>query len=327
MSDTAAARFSTLPQIPTTAEPRCVLCGGLQHRPFADGYDFELETCGNRWQFVECTGCTHVWLHPRPAVETLATIYPPSYYAYGFSTKLNPIAVRGKAWLDAARMRGIVAGLGRTPRSYLDIGCGDGRFLKAMREAGVKVNAGLELDEQVAAQLRTEGFDVYAERVEDCQRFSEGQFDLITMFHVIEHVADPVAVIAQLARWLAPGGVLALETPNLDSLDARMFKDHYWGGYHIPRHWHLFRPDTLKRTLTDAGLVPFRLRYQPGHSFWMYSWHHRLKYGARPWPRLARWFDPFNSLPVLVMTTALDKLRAAFGAKTSAMLVSSRKPG
>ena len=62
----------------------------------------------------------------------------------------------------------------------------------------------------------------------------------MTMFHVIEHVADPPRVAERVARWLAPGGVFAVETPNLESLDARLFRERYWGGYHFPRHWHLY---------------------------------------------------------------------------------------
>ena len=66
--------------------------------------------------------------------------------------------------------------------------------------------------------------------------------------------------------------------------------------------------------------------YQTGHSFWMYSLHHRLRYAAHPWPRLAQFFNPIKSLPFLAAFTAFDKLRAALGCKTSAMLLLARKP-
>jgi SAM-dependent methyltransferase len=146
------------------------------------------------------------------------------------------------------------------------------------------------------------------------------------MFHVIEHVDDPAAVVKKVASWLAPGGVFALETPNLNSYDARLFKPSYWGGYHIPRHWNLFTPDSLFELLRRAGLEPCKVLYQTGHSFWLYSFHHTLRYGKRPRPRLARWFDPLRSLPALALFTGFDKLRAALGCRTSAMLVLARKP-
>jgi Methyltransferase domain len=131
--------------------------------------------------------------------------------------------------------------------------------------------------------------------------------------------------VRRIGDWLAPGGVLAVETPNFDSLDQRLFSDGHWGGYHIPRHWNLFTPDTLRRLLSDAGLEVLSIRYQTGHAFWMYSLHHRLRYGRRPHPRLARQFNPFKGVAPLVGFTAFDKVRGALGFRTSAMLMLARK--
>lgn len=317
------------PMVAEEPVPQCPVCEGGSHHPYAEGYDYELMTCANRWRFVQCDACRHVWLHPRPAIAELSTIYPPHYYAYNYAAKISPIAVKAKQWLDRGKMRGIVGALGRPPRSYLDIGCGDGRFLKSMEALGVpkESNYGLELDERVVAPLREQGFQAFCERVEDCQRIPEGSLDLITMFHVIEHVDDPASVVRQAARWLAPGGIFAVETPNIDSLDARLFHETYWGGYHIPRHWNLFAADTLARLFSDQGLQPVATRYQTGHSFWMYSFHHSLRYGATPRPLMAKWFDPVGGfLPFLAGFTGFDKVRAALGAKTSAILMLARKP-
>ncbi len=292
------------------------------------GFDYELLTCVNPWRFVRCQGCGHAWLNPRPPATALPVIYPPSYYAYDYAGKVSPLALRGKGLLDALKFRGILSQLRGRPRMFLDVGCGDGRYLRLMEKQGVpRANAcGLELDTRVVARLVAEGYPVYAERVEDCRRFSEASFDLVTMFHVIEHVADPARVVRRLTSWLRPGGILAVETPNLDSLDARLFSESYWGGYHIPRHWHVFTSHSLERLLRAAGLEVAGLRYQTGHSFWMYSLHHHLRYGARPRPRLARHFDPFQGLPLLMLFTAWDTLRAACGLRTSAMLMLARRP-
>jgi hypothetical protein len=148
------------------------------------------------------------------------------------------------------------------------------------------------------------------------------------MFHVIEHVDDPSAIFERVARWLSDGGVFAIETPNIDCFAARIFKKTFWGGYHIPRHWNLFSAGTLTRLCEAAGLEVIKVKYQPGHSFWMYSLHHALRYGKRPRPRLATvLFDPFRGfLPFLVMFTVLDKVRAMVGARTGAMLMLARKP-
>lgn len=317
------------PRIATEDVPRCPVCDGDRYATHAVAFDYELLTCANPWRFVRCAGCEHVWLHPRPAVSTLPVIYPPTYYSYHYEDEIHPVAVRAKAFLDARKLRGVLSALPRAPRSYLDVGCGSGRFLRQMHRLGVPRDHvyGLELDGAVLAPLAAEGYRVFAERVEECRGIPEASLDLVTMFHVIEHVADPAAVVERIASWLAPGGVLAVETPNVDSLDAKLFARTFWGGYHVPRHWNLFRPETLARLLRERGLEVVSTRYETGHSFWMYSLHHWLRYAGRPWPRAARLFDPFRSVPLLAAFTGLDRLRAMLGRRTSAMLVLARKRG
>jgi 2-polyprenyl-3-methyl-5-hydroxy-6-metoxy-1,4-benzoquinol methylase len=324
--DAAPSEFGTAPEIATEAVDACVVCGASEAAVYAQGYDYELRTCSNLWTFVQCASCGHVWLNPRPAVSTLSTIYPPHYYAYDYETRVNAIARRGKAMLDAMKLGAIIKRLDRPPRSFIDIGCGTGRYLYAMAERGLPRTSihGLELDERVVQRLASDGFAVEHARAEDAQ-IREGSIDLATMFHVIEHVDAPDRVAKKIARWLAPGGVLAVETPNLDSLDRRLFARTYWGGYHIPRHWHLFTPDTLARLLRSAGLEPIATLFQTGHSFWMYSMHHWFRYAGTPHPRIARVFDPFTGVVPLAAFTAFDKVRAALGARTSAMLMLARR--
>jgi hypothetical protein len=134
----------------------------------------------------------------------------------------------------------------------------------------------------------------------------------------------------ELIAWKPSIGVLLaipfiVETPNLDSFDARLFHDTYWGGYHIPRHWNLFRAETLRKLFEDCGLKVIQTRYGTGHSFWMYSFHHWLRFRARPRKKLAAWFNPFKGLPFLAAFTAFDKARAAAGCKTSAILTLATK--
>jgi 2-polyprenyl-3-methyl-5-hydroxy-6-metoxy-1,4-benzoquinol methylase len=315
------------PQIAVEEVARCPVCGHDRFTEEATGFDYELLTCANAWRYVRCALCGHIWLNPRPAVSELGVIYPSSYYAYNYEEEINTIAVKGKDALDRLKFRSLVRALPRPPKSYLDIGCGNGRFLRLMTDRGVPRSAcyGIELDERVVSRLSSEGFQAFCTRVEDCDQIPPGAIDLVTAFHVIEHVEDPASMVRQVASWIAPGGMCAIETPNTDSVDQRLFARGWWGGYHIPRHWNLFTPSTLERLLRDAGLEVVQTRFQTGHSFWMFSLHHKLRYAKRPHRRLARMFDPFKGLPLLVAFTALDKLRAAAGFRTSAMLVLARK--
>ena len=318
---------AAIPVIATEQVATCAVCGEDDTTQYAQGFDYELRTCRNEWTFVRCGGCGHVWLNPRPAVSTLGVIYPKHYYAYDYETRISAAARWGKSMLDARKLGAILKRLDREPRSYLDVGCGSGRYLRTMAARGLDQRNihGLELDVAVVRRLCDEGFRAECARVEDAE-IAPASLDLVTMFHVLEHVDAPDQVAKRLAGWLAPGGVVAIETPNLDALDRRLFADRYWGGYHIPRHWHLFTSETLARLLHNAGLEPMTTLYQTGHSFWMYSMHHWLRYAGHPRPGLARFFDPFTNVLPLAAFTAFDKLRAAAGARTSAMLMLARRP-
>jgi 2-polyprenyl-3-methyl-5-hydroxy-6-metoxy-1,4-benzoquinol methylase len=316
------------PTIATEEVPACPVCDASEFAQFAVGFDYELLTCANSWRFVQCRACRHVWLNPRPAVAELSVVYPPTYYAYNYDT-INPIARKAKEMLDRRKIAKIVRHSPRAPKSYLDVGCGDGRFLRVMEQMGVPRAGlyGLELDKRVVERLRGEGYGgVYCERAEDASSLPESGIDLVTMFHVIEHVDDPGTVIGRVRRWLSPGGVFALETPSLDSLDARMFQRTYWGGYHIPRHWNLFTPASISRLLTNNGLEVLATVFQTGHSFWMYSLHHAVRYAGKSRPRLGALFDPMKSLVGVAGFTVFDLVRGMLGAKTSAMLAICRKP-
>lgn len=305
----------------------CVLCGGADLAPYASGYDYEIQTCANEWKFKRCASCMHVQLDPRPATSELSVIYPAHYYSYTMSENLSAIALKGKDLLDRLKLQNILQYLKLPPTTYLDIGCGDGRYLRSIESSkGIPRSNiyGLELNEMTVEKLRREGFEVFYERVETCGTIQSGSISLATMFHVIEHVEDPVAVIAKISDWLVVGGILAVETPNIDALDAKLFRKTYWGGYHFPRHWHLFHEQTLSGLLRDQGIEPVHISYQTGHSFWMYSFHHFLRYKLKL-IRLSRFFDPMKGLLFLILFTGFDKIRAVLGIKTSSILIVGRK--
>lgn len=319
---------SAPPLIAETKVPQCSVCGNNLSKQYTSGFDYEIKTCRNLWRFVQCCKCTHVWLHPRPAINTLPLIYPRTYYAYNYEKAISRLAIWGKHKLDQKKFNFIFKYQTHQPKSYLDIGCGNGRFLELLDKHGLSREQifGLELEEGVVTNLRKNGYQVFNERIEEATSIPESSMDLITMFHVIEHLEDPILALQKIAAWLSPNGLFALETPNLHSLDARIFKNQYWGGYHFPRHWHLFSPTTIEQALEKAGLELVSLHFQTGHSFWMFSFHHYLRYGSIPLMKnLAHWFNPFRSILPLTAFTAFDKFRSFFGAKTSSMLVIARR--
>jgi SAM-dependent methyltransferase len=138
-----------------------------------------------------------------------------------------------------------------TPGRLLDVGCGNGLFLKRMSDLGW-IAQGVETDTRSARVAReTYGFEVYGGTLQDAG-FPADSFDAITMSHVIEHLRDPLLVLAECRRILKPGGVLVVTTPNYKCLGHRCF-GRRWLGLDPPRHLYVFSRKSLDLMANRTG--------------------------------------------------------------------------
>ena len=141
----------------------------------------------------------------------------------------------------------------RTPgRRLLDIGSGPGGFVRLAEEAGWETTA-LELSQENSRRLAAEGRQVIVKRLETAD-LPAGGFDLITLWEVLEHLAEPGRTLAEARRLLAPGGLVLLMTPNVRSLVTRILHDRSrtFGGH---SHLNHFCPRTMETLLKKAGLA------------------------------------------------------------------------
>jgi SAM-dependent methyltransferase len=209
------------------------------------------------------------------------------------------------------------------PGRIVDVGCGDGRILDMLRRHGRSDWElwGIEFNDGAAAQARRAGYTVLAGRFETVA-LEPASVDLMIMNQLIEHVEDPRAMIAKARAALRPGGHLVIETPNLDSLDARIFRRRYWGGYHFPRHFTLFDTRTLPALARAGGLEPLEQRPLVCPQFWILSIHHLAL--ERGWPaRLVGWLSFKNPL-LLGPATAIEVVQKLFWWTSNLQLVARR---
>jgi SAM-dependent methyltransferase len=228
----------------------CNYCGSSEAIPVNEGPDLLLNR-GGHYRLVQCQQCQLIYQNPRPTLEELPSHYPDDYVPYARGEQQLS---RWKQWNQQYEMRRRTSRIGRyQPQTgtLLDIGCATGSFIVAMRELGWQVQ-GVELSRYAAEYARQQqGLTVHTGTVESAE-FPAQQFDVVTMWDVLEHVLDPKQTLAEVGRILKPNGLLVLSLPNPDCWEAKLFKG-YWVGWDRPRHLHIFSQPVLGRYLDDAG--------------------------------------------------------------------------
>jgi SAM-dependent methyltransferase len=322
-----------------TEEVGCNLCGSHESRPIARGTDREYATSDNEFHIVECLKCGLRYLNPRPTVNELGRIYPPNYHAYnirpkGQTEQTLPLVTRLRHKLYSRRFATPLRLLADRPKiDVLDVGCGDGWMLDLYKLADpTRIQThGVDFNAEVCAVARANGHEVYCARFEDLAM--SGRFDLVNISHVIEHVSDPTAVARKSFEVLKPGGLFVIETPNIDTVDCRMFLSGDWGAYHFPRHWNLFDPRTLRQLGENAGFRLAALTFHPAPVHWVWSLHNvslrKSGWMARIGQRLFAPLDVFGggskAFLMLAAGTLADMIVYATTRRTSNMMAVFRK--
>ena len=232
----------------------CLLCGSRDHRPIFEVLDrLRVRIPGGPTTFclVGCLACGFRFLNPRPVAQDLGKYYQGGTYsphqrkgggAVGLVYRLlRPFSLGFKARQAAA---------GLSPGVVLDVGCGTGEFLVEMQRRGWQ-GWGIEKDEAAAQIARESGSPVLIGDPSDVD-LGDGTFDMITLWHSLEHLPDPKSGLAKLSRHLKPSGRLVIALPNPDSLDARFYRAR-WAGWDAPRHLYHFRSGELQRLLSIAA--------------------------------------------------------------------------
>jgi SAM-dependent methyltransferase len=212
---------------------------------------------GDLFRIQRCHDCGLARTFPRPAVDELSRYYPAGYHGRGgrYPRPLQLVL----DLIYARRARRLEQICGGRPGRVLDIGCGPGRLLSQLRQRGWQV-MGTELSDESARFAReTLGLNVLT-APGALDALPAGSFDLIVLWHVLEHVADPGAQIQEVERLLRPGGIALFAVPNLGSLEAR-WAGPRWFHLDVPRHLNHFDLPVLRRLLEANGLNVASVRY------------------------------------------------------------------
>jgi 2-polyprenyl-3-methyl-5-hydroxy-6-metoxy-1,4-benzoquinol methylase len=203
------------------------------------------------FSYMRCSACGLVFLNPRPGAAEMFRFYDEDYYGEGDQKFRSGVEVLRRFFAREKARR--ACRYFPSPGTVLDVGCGQGTFLRLMQRKGWK-GQGTELSPGSASRAIQAGLSVSVGEIGENQ-FPPFCFDLITFWQVLEHLRDPAAMLERIRPLLRRGGIVAISTPNVESWQARTFRGD-WFHLDAPRHLFLFSPRTLETIMTAHG---FRL--------------------------------------------------------------------
>ena len=207
---------------------------------------------------------------PRPGPAQIARYYYDDYSPHQALQTPPKIPKPGDRWRPFIGkkhpnwLRGEIEPVGR--RRLLDFGCGTGAFLRCMHNRGWQA-VGLDISEKAVKYVLEElKLPALAGSLPNPVLPPES-FDLVTLWHALEHVHRPLDVLGEIHALLAPGGKVLVAVPNIDSAPFRWFGSA-WYGLDLPRHLTHFTPATLKKMLDAAGFQIESMQ-MARHSYWL----------------------------------------------------------
>ena len=253
------------------APPRpCPVCGATARQPLLDRRI--RSPFGETYGVVVCTACGLGFTDPVPTSAEMDAMYESSYYKFAYDPRSpswhpDDTAARrrtiGSRAIDALTFlfkRALLldrerALSGRPPGRVLDLGCGNGDFLRHLRRLGWEVQ-GLEVSAEAAGLARAKGIPVHRGDLGSAS-YPDRSFDVVTLWHVVEHLPRPLPELAEVRRILRDDGLLVVEVPNSDCLTFRLCGTA-WRQLDVPRHLQHFTRGTLERALADTGFATVR---------------------------------------------------------------------
>ena len=204
------------------------------------------------FHICECLNCGLQYTMPRPSKDKIGNYYKSEeYYSHQENTKGFIPRVYEAVKKVNLKHKYALATRGLEKGKLLDIGCGVGDFLHTAEEKGWEC-IGVEPSEEAKA-IAKKRIKANIIKSEELEQIPDNTFDIITMWHVLEHVDNLRWQVEQLQRLIKPNGRIVIAVPNYKSHDGQFYKEH-WAAYDVPRHLSHFNQQVITKIFRTKGL-------------------------------------------------------------------------
>jgi SAM-dependent methyltransferase len=245
----------------------CPVCKEKSIHPGLTAADHTVS--GEQYEIWECDNCGLRFTQDIPSAGEISKYYKSGNYVSHSDTKegiINKLYHRVRNITLKGKRNLVMNTAGVRKGSILDIGCGTGAFLHTMKKAGWDVT-GLEPD-QDARRIARERYSIDALPSDRFFELPVSKYNIITMWHVLEHVHQLHDYIQHIKSMLIKNGHLLVAVPNYRSFDAGHYRA-LWAAYDVPRHLYHFSPESMNVLMKVHGLEVKKIRPMWFDSFYV----------------------------------------------------------
>ncbi|MDD4777004.1 MAG: class I SAM-dependent methyltransferase [Fermentimonas sp.] len=247
---------------------KCPICGSSETAKVFDAVDhFSTKEI---FPICDCLSCGFRFTNKFPSEDEIGRYYDsPDYISHSDSKKglINQLYHFFRKRMLKKKVNLVSKSVSESQSiRLLDIGCGTGYFLNSAKEIGHKVS-GIEKDNK-AREFAVFNFGLDVKSEEELWEIENESFEVITLWHVLEHMQSLNEVVSKIYNILSPDGILILALPNHHSYDAKKYKE-FWAAYDVPRHlWH-FTPYTVEKLLSKHKFKIVKQKTMPLDAFYI----------------------------------------------------------
>ena len=237
----------------------CGFCGSNENKFLFNGKD-RLHGKGGVFSYVKCSKCGLVYMNPQIGMEELADFYPNDYAPHlskSDKSKQSQKKMRKKSLLPEDVLQKL-----NENTMLLDVGCGSGKFLDETKKLTNTQVCGIDISKTAVDTAKQNfGLDIFHGTIAEAP-YEDNSFDLITAWQYLEHIQNPLEVLSKINRLLKPNGICMIGIPSIDSMNAKLFKEK-WYGLDCPRHLYLYTPETITKLMEKANFVVTGIHHDP----------------------------------------------------------------